>query len=419
MLRALDLAEAIASGDLTPSGVLELAAEAIAARDGEVQAFTHLDLDKATLTARDPALAATALAGLPVGVKDIIDTADMPTGYGTKIYDGWQPRADATVVSMLRRAGGNILGKTVTTELAYLEPGKTANPHNAMYSPGGSSSGSAAGVAAGMLALALGTQTGGSVIRPANYCGVAAIKPSFRLLPSVGAKHFAWTLDTIGLFGARVVDVAFGLASITGRPLRVDGRDFGTPRFGIMRQPYAGTPEPDSIEAMDVAAAALRRAGATVNELVEPAAFAVAHAAHAVVNDYEGALALSWERQTHPEALSALLTKVLDTGAGYQPHEYDEARREARAGRRALTEAFANYDVLLAYSAAGAAPMRDNTGSATFNRLITLLGIPAVHVPVTTVSDNRPIGIQVLAPFGRDAEALAAAAFLEGQLGRS
>ena len=416
MLRALDLAEAIDSGDITPSTVLAMASEAIGEREKEVGAFAHLDLGKAALTVASRDLSSTALTGLPIGIKDIFETADMPTSYGSKIYEGWKPKADATLVQMIRQAGGVILGKTVTTEFAHLEPPKTRNPHHPERTPGGSSSGSAAGVAAGMLALAVGTQTGGSVIRPAAFNGVAAIKPSFRLLPMVGCKPFAWTLDTAGLFGARVVDVAYGLSAISGRPLRVDGQDFGTPKIGIMRQPYAGTPEPQAEEAMARAIAALEKAGATVVDMVEPEAFAIGHAAHPVVNDYEGAKSLAWEHAAKTEQLSAGLRATLDRGAAYTPEEYDNARRKARQARHAAKEAFASFDAMLSFPAPGPAPGRETTGSATFNRFTTMLGIPCVHVPVLRTPENLPVGVQVLGSFGRDDHALAAGAFLERAL---
>src|SRR5580693_60756 len=222
MLSALDLARRIDAGELTPRAVVDMCAEAIAAREKEIGAFVVLDMVAARRAADDPKIAATPLHGLPVGIKDIFDTADFPTQYGSPIYSGFQPRADAAAVALTRRAGGIILGKTVTTEFATMVPGKTRNPHNLEHTPGGSSSGSAAAVAAGMVPMAFGTQTAGSVIRPAAFCGVAGFKPSYRLIPMVGAKDVAWHLDTGGLFGAGVADVAFVAGAILARDLRVD-----------------------------------------------------------------------------------------------------------------------------------------------------------------------------------------------------
>jgi Asp-tRNA(Asn)/Glu-tRNA(Gln) amidotransferase A subunit family amidase len=224
MLSALELARRIEAGALSPRAVLELCAEAIVTHENEIGAFVALDLDAARRRVEQQPLAPLPLHGLPVGIKDIFDTADLPTAYGSPIYAGHQPKADAAMVMLSRRAGGFVLGKTVTTEFASLEPAGTRNPRNPAHTPGGSSSGSAAAVAAGMLPLALGSQTGGSVIRPAAFCGVAGFKPSYRLLPTVGMKCFSWSLDTVGLFGASVPDVAFAAAAMSGRDLRVDGR---------------------------------------------------------------------------------------------------------------------------------------------------------------------------------------------------
>src|SRR3954466_5653861 len=191
MLPALELARRIEAGALSPRAVLELCAEAVATHEGDIGAFAALDLDAARRRVEQQQLAPLPLLGLPVGIKDIFDTADLPTAYGSPIYAGHQPKADAAMVMLIRRAGGIVLGKTVTTEFASLEPAGTRNPRNPAHTPGGSSSGSAAGVAAGMVPIALGSQTGGSTIRPAAYCGVAGFKPSFRLLPTIGMKCFA------------------------------------------------------------------------------------------------------------------------------------------------------------------------------------------------------------------------------------
>ena len=211
MLSARDLARRVEAGELTPRAVLELCAEAIAAREQAVGAFVALDLEAARRTADDGRLARTPLHGLPVAFKDIFATADLPTQYGSPIYAGYRPRADAAAVALTRRAGGIVIGKTVTTEMASLVPSATRNPRNLAHTPGGSSSGSAAAVAAGMVPIAFGTQTAGSVIRPAAFCGVTAFKPSYRLIPMVGVKDVSWHLDTAGVFGAGVADVAFAV----------------------------------------------------------------------------------------------------------------------------------------------------------------------------------------------------------------
>ena len=203
MLAALDLARRIEAGELTPRAVVELCAEAIAANESKIGAFVTLDLDAARGAADEPRLANMPLRGLPVGIKDIYDTADLPTQYGSPIYSGFRPRANSVPVALVRRAGGLILGKTVTTQFAFMVPAGTRNPRNLAHTPGGSSSGSAAAVAAGMVPIALGSQTAGSVIRPAAFCGVAGYKPSYRLIPTAGMKCLAWHLDTVGSLRSR------------------------------------------------------------------------------------------------------------------------------------------------------------------------------------------------------------------------
>jgi Asp-tRNA(Asn)/Glu-tRNA(Gln) amidotransferase A subunit family amidase len=418
MMRALDLAEAVEAGDLTPATVLELALEAIEAREAGIRAFAHLDPDCARVLARHIP-GTEGLFGLPVGFKDIIETADLPTGYGSAIYNGHQPKADAPIVVMCEAAQGLVLGKTATTEMAYLNPAPTFNPHNPKHTPGGSSAGSAAGVAAGFMPLAFGTQTGGSVIRPASFCGVAAMKPSYRLLPVQGVKPFAPLLDTLGLFGARVVDVAFGLAAISGRDLRVDGGDFGTPRFGITRLPFAGEADRESEAALAHAMTALGKAGIPAVEVVLPAAFAEAHHAHKAINDFEGATSLSWEYAHRRDHLSPILLQAIEAGRAISIAEFDRARSLANRARKASHALFDDVDVLLTFSAPGLAPGRESTGDARYNKLVTLLGLPAVNVPAwRDDATNLPVGVQVFGAFGDDQRVLAAAAMLEDALAR-
>ena len=412
MMRALDLAEAVDAGDLTPTTLIELCAEAVGEREASIKAFAHLDLAAARLNAGRLA-GNDGLFGIPFGIKDIIDTADMPTEYGSPIYRGYRPRSDASIVVKIADQQGVILGKTATTEFAFLNPAPTLNPHDAERTPGGSSSGSAAGVAAGLFPLALGTQTGGSVIRPASFCGVAAIKPSYRLLPMVGIKPFAPLLDTLGIFGARVVDVAFGLEALSGRPMRVDNADFGTPTFGITRLPFAGDAEPAAIAALDAAIAALTKAGAKVREIELPTIFSDAQRAHGIINDGEGAVSLAYEHRHHRNHLSPILLALLDKGASIPVAEYDQARSTANRARKATRPVLDDIDVLLTYSAPGAAPTRETTGNPQFNKLVTLLGLPSVNVPFFKDSDGRPVGVQVVGAFGDDRRALAAAAFLD------
>src|SRR6266481_3745681 len=243
MISLAELQRRIESGDLSTDAAVSQSCEAIDAQDKTIGAFVCRAKNLR-------AASAGPLRGIAVGIKDIIDTSDLPTEMGSPIYKGWQPRADAPVVQMLKQAGATIVGKTTTTAFASLDPTATLNPRNPQHTPGGSSSGSAAAVAAGMIPLALGTQTGGSVIRPASFCGVAAIKPSFKLLPTVGVKCYSWTLDTVGLFAAGVKDLAHGLAAMTNRPELLPAATVQTPRIGVVTQDFAGTPEATGGEAL-------------------------------------------------------------------------------------------------------------------------------------------------------------------------
>jgi Asp-tRNA(Asn)/Glu-tRNA(Gln) amidotransferase A subunit family amidase len=407
MLSLLDILRRIEAGSLTAEGAIRAAHDEIVRRDEDLGAFVQVD-GSARPGADGP------LRGIAVGVKDIIDTADMPTEMGSPIYAGWRPKADAPVVAALKRLGATALGKTVTTPFAYLDPAGTRNPRDPTRTPGGSSSGSAAAVAAGMVPLALGTQTGGSVIRPASFCGVAAIKPSYRLLPTVGIKCFSWTLDTVGLFAATVPDLAFALAALTGRPeLRADDTVSGAPRIGIVRQDFAEAAESDSVAALETAARLAERAGATLRECALAPIIGEAFEAHPALQDFEARQALAWEYAAHRNDLPPLLRQTLDDAQAIEPGRYDETRRVARHARAALRDVFADLDVLLTYSAPGAAPGLSSTGSARFNRLWTLMGVPCVSVPGLANGDNLPVGVQVIGPFGRDERALDAARFVE------
>jgi len=422
MLSALELARLVEAGSLTPADVLERCAQAITAREKDVGAFTVLDLDHARETATREAttLSARPLRGLPVGFKDIFDTADFPTAYGSAIYAGHRPRADAALVAMARRAGANIVGKTVSTEMAFLDPAATRNPRNLAHTPGGSSSGSAAAVAAGMLPIAFGTQTGGSVIRPAAYCGVTGFKPSYRLLPMVGVKCFSWSLDTAGLFAASVADAAFAAAAITGRDLRIDGLDSGAPRIGLVRMHIDDEASPDMLRAVETAARAAEKHGARVTEVVLPPLLAQAWNIHGTIQNYEAARALAFEYDHHRAQMSKFLGTLLDQAAAITADAYDDARRISKRARQAFGEIMSEFDVMLAPAATGAAPRGlASTGDPRFNRLWTLLGAPCVNIAGLSDGHGLPLGVQAIGRFGRDRTMLEAAHFVERALSAS
>jgi Asp-tRNA(Asn)/Glu-tRNA(Gln) amidotransferase A subunit family amidase len=413
MLSALDLVRRIEAGTLTAAAVLDLCAEAINAREAEIGAFAALDFERAKRDMQNIALAG-ALSGLPVGMKDIFETANFPTEFGSPIYAGHRPSTDSALASMVRRAGGVILGKTVTTEFASLQPAKTRNPHNPVHSPGGSSSGSAAAIAAGMLPIAVGSQTGGSVIRPAAYCGVAGFKPSFKLLPTLGMKGFSWSLDTAGVFAAGVSDVAFAAAAIAGRDLRVDRDPTSPPRVGLARTHIWGEASVPMQSAVETAASRAAAAGARVTEIVLPTLFEDAFRAHAIVQDYEAYRALAFEYDHHRDKIGPVLRDQLDHAATLTAEEYDAARRTTKRARKAFADLMVDTDVLLTPSAPGAAPNGlGSTGTSIFNRLWTLLGVPCVNVAGLVDQTGLPLGVQIVGRFGRDRLTLEAALFLE------
>jgi Asp-tRNA(Asn)/Glu-tRNA(Gln) amidotransferase A subunit family amidase len=414
MLFALDLAARLEAGKLTPRAVVEMCTEAIAAREKDIGAFVTLDLAAARRAADDPRLSSLPLRGLPVGFKDIFDTADLPTQYGSPVYANNRPAADATAVVMTREAGGIVIGKTVTTQFASLVPSATRNPRNLAHTPGGSSAGSAAAVAAGMAPLAFGTQTAGSVIRPAAFCGVAAFKPSYRLIPMVGVKDVAWHLDTAGLFGAGVADVAFAAAAVLQRELRVDRAAPAAPRIAVARTHLWPKASPAMQQAVETAARIAAAAGAKVADLELSPIVEDAYEAQFTIQDYENIRALAFEYERHRDRLDPLLRTQLDRAVAISADEYDAARRLASRARQLLADAMADHDVILTPSAPGAAPHGfATTGDPMFNRLWTLMGAPCINVTGMNDGDSLPLGIQIVGRFGRDHAALEAALFVE------
>jgi Asp-tRNA(Asn)/Glu-tRNA(Gln) amidotransferase A subunit family amidase len=418
MISLLDILRRIDSGQTTPQAAIAATLDLIAEKEPAIRAFVHID-------GQARAAADGALRGIAVGVKDIIDVAGMPTQMGSPIYKDWMPRGDASVTAMFRRVGATPIGKTTTTPFAFLDPTQTLNPHNPAHSPGGSSAGSAAAVGGGMLPLAIGTQTGGSVIRPASYCGTAAIKPSYRLLPTVGVKCYSSALDTLGLFAAGIPDLAYALAHLTGRPgMRLandaaETRGAGL-RIGILRQDFAGPPEEDADAALDFAIRAAERLGAQFVSIEAPAALAEAYMIHATIQDYEVHRALAWEYDNHRDLLPPILGTALDEARNVAAADFDAARRTAHKARASLGGMMDGFDALITYSSPGAAPAGlASTGNSRFNRLWTLMGDPCVNVPGFVNDAGLPVGVQIVSRFGSDDKTLRVAAFIEQAMRRS
>lgn len=412
MQSVIAIRRSIEAGELTPRDAVAASFDAIAAREAEIGAFEQVGDREMVLAAADSA--AGPLSGIAVGVKDIFDTFDLPTTYGSTIYSGFRPRADAAVVAMTRAAGASVVGKTVTTEFAFFQPGRTRNPHDPRHSPGGSSSGSAAAVAAGMIPAALGTQTGGSVIRPAAFCGIAGYKPSFRLVPATGMKTFSWSLDTAGFFAATVADVACFASAVTGRRLDVQPMEGRKLRIGLYRTGTWDEASGEMQAAVHHVLSLADVAGAEIMEIDEPEALSAARDAHATIQDSEAARALAGELDLYPDRLSDRLRETLVAGAGITPDAYDEARRTARRGRQAASAMLEGVDAIITPSAPGAAPLGlETTGVPLFNKLWSLTGCPCINIPGIRNDSGLPLGVQVVSRFGRDRQALSVASLLE------
>src|SRR5580692_9312122 len=316
--------------------------ERIAAREAEVGAWQVFDRDAVLAAARrrDNEPLGGPLHGIPIAVKDVIDTVDLPTGYGSAIYHGHRPAADAACVALARSAGAVVLGKTVSTEFAYFTPGKTTNPHNPAHTPGGSSSGSAAAVGAGMTPLAFGTQTAGSILRPASYCGVVGYKPSFGLVARAGVKALADSLDTVGCMARSVEDAAFFIGVLTDRrELREISAPL-PPRLGLCRTAMWDEAEPATIAALDRARGALLAAGARIDDVAVPDEHRGLAEAQDTIMRFEMARSLAWERIERASLISPPLAQMLDYGMSIAAAEYDSARAAVAAARVRLDRFF-------------------------------------------------------------------------------
>jgi amidase len=415
-----ELAAAIARRDVTVEAVVRACIERIEAREAAVQAWQFFDADLALAQARrlDRQPVAGPLHGIPVGVKDLMDTADMPTTYGSPIYSGYRPLTDAACVAASRTAGAVIMGKTVTTEFATHQPGPTRNPPpgpgGAAHTPGGSSSGSAAAVAAGMVPLAFGTQTAGSIVRPAAYCGVVGYKPTHATLPLAGIKALAPSLDTVGVLARTAADAAFfvgALARLPQSPGPVPGTGL---RIGLFRTAHWDRASPAARQALADAGRALERAGAALSDVGLPPSCDGLTDAQITIMGYEAAAAFAPEARTASDRFSSGFAALLATGQAIPGERFFAAQALAAAGRRAVADRFGTVDVLLAPSAEGEALAGlGATGDPIFNRIWSLLGNPCVHVPTAAGPAGLPLGVTLIGPRWGDGATLAAASLLE------
>jgi Asp-tRNA(Asn)/Glu-tRNA(Gln) amidotransferase A subunit family amidase len=398
---ASEMAAAVAAGRTTREAVMRACLERIAAREAGVHAWTNLDPERALAAARtaDREGRGGPLAGVPFGVKDIIDTDDYPTEWGTPIHRGRQPKRDAACVALTRRAGGVLLGKTVTTEFANLHPGPTRNPHDHARTPGGSSSGSAAAVADHMVPIALGTQTTGSTIRPASFCGVFGYRPTHGEHRLHGVMEASGSLDTLGILARSLDDVALYrdvLLGTTPRPIAEVRR---APRIGIYRPHVWDQVEPTTRTLVENAAKELAKAGADVRDVKLPAEFAGLNDAHRWISSFEFARTFTWEIEHHWDEISETLRNGrLADGLSCTFDRYVEMKQLAEACRGRFDAVWQDFDVMLTAAAFGEAPLGQNTfAGAPLYMMSTVLHVPSISLPVFKGPNHMPVGLQILA----------------------
>ena len=418
-----DAVAAIAAGRSTARELAEMHLARVAATDAAVQAWAHLDPAHVRAAAvrcdQAPARERGALAGIGVGVKDVFATVDQPTENGSLIFAGRRPTRDADCVTRLRRAGGYVFGKTVTAEMAYFHPGKTRNPWNVAHTPGGSSSGSAAAVAAGQILCAIGTQTNGSVIRPAAFCGVVGFKPTKDAMPWLGAFTFSPTLDQVGTFARDVAGAALLASALAeaGRVARSPAPLDGPPRLAYLPGFPWTSIERDAALALDAAVAKLRRHGAEVKPVEYPAEWRDAQLMHGTIMLHEAAAVLGELQERERDRMSSALNAALDEGAAMTRSSYDAARRRRDDAIAAFSAWLAGFDAIVSPPARGAAPAGlASTGDPACCTLWTLLGFPAISIPIGLAPDGLPLGMQLAAPPGADDRLLAVARWCEAQI---
>jgi aspartyl-tRNA(Asn)/glutamyl-tRNA(Gln) amidotransferase subunit A len=420
-LSVSDAARRIADGTLTPTALLEACLQRIAATEETVRAWASLDEAGARAIARERTEEARAdrrrgpLHGIPVAIKDIFHVAGMTTTCGAAPAFHSTPTADAASVARLRAAGAVVLGKAHTTEFAYFEPGPTRNPWNPAHTPGGSSSGSAAAVGARMVPLALGTQTVGSVLRPAAYCGVVGFKGTYDLIPTDGVVPLAWSLDHVGIFARRVADVALAADVLAARPLGVPAPR--PPRLALVPELLErATPEVASL--IRATADRFASAGATVREVALPASFAGVHAAGRAVLEVEAAGYHEELYRAHAAHYRPRTRELIAGGLTRPAVTYARAQRARHAFRRDVTPLLAEHDALLSPTAPAPAPEGlAATGDPWFCAPWSFAGVPAISLPIGVSSLGLPHAIQLVAAAGHDAKILAVAAWCERVVG--
>lgn len=411
------MAREIRDGRVTAEAIMQSCLERIEQRESEVGAFICYDADAALAAAclADQTEPKGLLHGVPFGIKDIINTDQFPTGWGTTFYNGYQPTRNASCIEMFIRAGGIPFGKTVTTEFAYFKPGKTANPHNLSHTPGGSSSGSAAAVADGMLPFGFGSQTAASLIRPAAYCGIPGYKASHGSFDLEGVMSLSPNLDTLGFLAREVEDFELARSVLCGSA-PVELPDFPL-RISLFRGPHWMD---GSIEMRDVchrAMVTLKTAGAQVGELACPEVFKKLTDAQKTVMAYDVAHARIYEYSRYPDQISAQFRDLFESGLEISRTDFQNACITGDRAARILESLFIDTDVILTPAAPGEAPAGlDATGDPLFSRGWNLLQVPCVSIPYGKGPNGLPLSVQLVGRLGADDDLLAAAKWVHKQL---
>ncbi len=428
---AMQAAAAIRNGEMTSEELVSACLRAIEAMDPTIGAWAYLDPEHALSQAREAdrqrhkGMPLGPLHGVPVGIKDIFDTKDMPTEDGTPLHAGRTPAYDATAVARLREAGAVIMGKTVTTELAVYAPGKTRNPHDSERTPGGSSSGSAAAVAAAMVPLSIGSQTNGSVIRPASFCGVVGYKPSHGLISRYRVLALSRQLDHVGVFARSVEDAALLAQQMMGFDER-DPDTRATPRHDLLGVTTSEPPTPPRLAFVKTAAWEEAQTdvvegfaelngflGDRVEEIELPEPFANAHGWHRAIMEADLAANLHREYERGGDSLSPVLREMIGRGRQTLAFDYNMALAMIPSLTAVLAEIMLEYDAIITPAATGEAPLGlESTGSPVFCSLWSLCGVPAVSLPLLRGSHDMPIGVQLVSAKGDDARLLRTARWL-------
>ncbi|MCP4596787.1 amidase [Neptuniibacter sp.] len=395
---------AMASGRLSSEELVSDCLERIQERDNSIKAWTSVDHEKALEQARERdqlGYRLSPLHGVPVAVKDLIDTADLPTSYGSSIYKEHQPQQDAAIVQLLQKVGAVVLGKTVTTEFAYYSPGPTCNPHNVEHTPGGSSSGSAAAVADYQVPFAIGTQTVGSMIRPGSFNGIVALKPSIGTLPYSGTKSLAPSLDTLGTFSRTVGDQRLLLTALA--PHLEINNCVEKPKIAICRTPFWSEASEEMQNAFIDYAEKIKQAGFDAIEYELGPDFAALADAQFDIMASEAVRCLNKEVTEHRSWMSTHILELIEHGKQVTPEREAQCRNLLARCQYKLQQLFQQYDYFVTPATPGEAPQGTHaTGDPVFNRIWTFLGVPCITYPISKGSNDLPMGIQLIAPFGGD-----------------